>query len=298
MGIYYDDKAVQAKADGTELEKLFYEGMKEVEALFKEKGGVLILRKDSEKIWDKDKISFKPAVPFSLPLSIPLYLESMGAVSIRYSEASPQRSGKLVTYPRNRKFIYDALLIKPTEKDLAWFIIKVSNFVKQNESDSGFLYLEDPEKELGLKADEVRSVAKVDMLLMNEDSLLYNMEAIKFFADKFAIDIKDYRLETASFIVREAIMAAEKTKNPDFNISVFLKAAEKYQKGISKKKEKELEDIEIPDGGFTIEELGQMEQVKLNQVSRKYGTKYPPHCKKPEQISLIMEKQEELNSQE
>ena len=105
MGIYFNDKLLSPKKDGTEIEKLYWTGMQRINAMFEEKKGTIVIMRDVEKQMDTKGQSYRPVPPYALPTEIPMYLEESGAVSIKYSQYPPQRRGKEIIYPTTKNFM-------------------------------------------------------------------------------------------------------------------------------------------------------------------------------------------------
>ena len=286
MAIYYEDKVLQQKKDGTELEQLYYKERKEIDKIFESNGGQIVLTREVKKVWDKDHNSYKPTPPFALPVEIPVYLESLGAISIRYSKSAPQRNGKIVTYPNNRLFIEDIKVLRETDKDLAWYLLMATKFVILNPDDKaevqdkihGILKIYNPGKEQKVKAGNLKRIAQVDNYLLNEDSLIYNKESLQRIGDLFGIKTND-DIELSALTIRESVLSGEEGKNPDVNIDRFLEIAT------------EMADV-AGLGTFTRIELDKMSQKELTLISKKLGTRRPPQCTRLVQTDEILAKQE------
>ena len=284
MAIYFNDKVLSPKKDGNEMEKIYFKGLEEVNKKYKENGGTIVLVRDIKRISDTKGISFKPIVPFALPTSVPIYLEEMGAVSIRYSPSPPQREGKELIYPTYRNFMYERLILTEKNKDLAWFLLKASNFIEDGDSSSKkVMRIHNPEKNLEDKASEVKRIAKVDALLMNEDSLLYNKASLQEIADQFGIDIKNFKKEAAGYTIREAIIEADNKRNPDMNIKAFLEIADEM---VRQKEKQKLIGIQ-----YKKEDLDAMYPTQLNPISDSYKTQKMPQVTKNAQVTQILEAQ-------
>ena len=278
MAIYFNDKMLLPKKDGNELEQKYYNELADVTTLFKEKKGAIVLVRDVERIWDSKRESYRPTVPYALPVEIPVYLETLGAVSVRYSKNPPQRQGKNITYPMNRIFVEERMYLTENTKDLAWFLLKATKFVKNGDPNSNaFMRIDDPQAELVSKASKVKRISKVDALLINDESPIYNMRSMMFLADKFGIDIKDYDVEASGFMLREAVISGEEKNHPDLNIEKFLAMADKLANFTSK-------------DSYTMDELDMMSQKDLNMISKAKELPYPPRCSKDAQKAAIIEK--------
>jgi hypothetical protein len=228
-------------------------------------------------------------VPYALPSEVPLYLEELGAVSIRYSQAPPQRQGKNLVYPTYRNFMYERMILTKKNKDLAWFLLKASNFIEnKNDPDANtVIRIHNPEKNVLDKASEVKRIAQIDVLLMNEDSKVYNLESMRKIADRFGVDIENFKEEAAGFTIREAVIEADNKKNPDFNIATLLK----FAKSLKKVKVEEEITEDPADTKYTQAQLSVMYPAQLNPISEELKTQKVPAVTKSIQIAQILEAQ-------
>jgi hypothetical protein len=310
MGLYFEDRLIRAKKDGDEIERMVFEGYAEVDEMFKEKGGVIILDRDFEEKKDTTGTNTMPAPPIALPMVVPMYLDALGAVNIRYSKSAPQRTndGKSVIYPSARLLVYDKMILTDREKDLAWFMIKATNFIekKDNVNPSAFLKINDPKREVTEKIGKLKRNALVDEYLLRDDSLLFNKESLQAIADRFGIEIdKDNPVEVNAFVIREAVIAGDNPpKNNDINIDLFIDFAKKLEAKLEKKTKKDVVDKGKKDdpetdtvpavlkfGEYTADYLNKLVPVDRNQISKDLELDYPPKCNKEEQVSQILEKQ-------
>jgi hypothetical protein len=312
MGLYFEDRLIRAKKDGDEIEKLVYEGYAEVDAMFKEKGGVIILDRDFEEKKDTTGTNSMPAPPIALPMSVPMYIDSLGAVNIRYSKSAPQRTndGKSVIYPSARLLVYDKMILTDREKDLAWFMLKATNFIerKGEANPSAFLKINDPQKEVTDKISKLKRNALVDEYLLRDDSLLFNKDSMQAIADRFGIKLDEKSsVEINAFVIREAVIAGdEHPKNNDINIDLFIDFADKMLAKMKKNKASKPDNppsedvnkepkIETPVvlsfGEYTENYLSNLTVSERNEISKGLELDSPPKCTKVEQISQILEKQ-------
>ncbi len=285
MAIYFEDKILHPKKDGSELERIYAEGMEEIEALYKKHNGSLTLRQDVELVSDTTGTSFKPVPPTSLPHTVHFNLDQLGSVSIRYSKSSPTKQDKAVIYPTERLWIQEALPLDKTQKDLAWFLIKASNMVR-DDNDPGtknrILYIEDVEKKDENRAEDLRRFMKLDNLLFDENSEIFNRESLQKLVDKFGLEVSAGTTVALALAIRDKVVEADKKNNPMLNVRLFIEAVEKMVKIKN----------DMPEGPYTRQQLELLPQLTLNAISRKMGTTSPPQCKKSEQISNILTKQE------
>jgi hypothetical protein len=294
MAIYFNDKILTPKATadgGNEIENRYWEEQQKLKEQFKARKGEISIVRPHEKQWDTTGTSWKPPVPYALPVEIPLYIDSIGAVSVRYSEYPPQRQGKNLTWPVTKLFVEDRITLRENQLDKAWYLLYATKFVRNEGNGKAFMWIDDPNEAIKVQAGSVKRMAQVDMYLTNESSALYNELAIRTIADKYGIDIKDHDLEIAAYVVRDAIVKGDEKKNPDVNIDNFLAFAKTLELKLKKKDPKKEEtDIQLPEE-ITVEWLNGLEQKELNAVSKKLGTKTPPQVNRLDQTAQIMELQ-------
>lgn len=309
MGVYHEDKLLLAKKDGNDLEKMYFEGLQRVEKMFDEFNGVILLRRiDVGEKYEISNPDGKPIPPIALPVEYPMYVDSMGAINVRYSKGAPQRQGKSIIYPVNKLFVSNFLSLTKANKDFAWVLLEVTNFVRQKGREdlgnAAFLKIEDPKEEIREKASEVKRISQVDAHLIFGDSVLLNEQAIQLIADKFGTNIESSdSVEMSAFLIREDVLNGDKAKNPDVNIKSFLAFAEKLKKKFQPKESVNTEDpgstgdnspLVVKLGEYTAEYLDGLVVADRNAISKDLGTDTPPRCNKADQIAQILEKQEEL----
>jgi len=297
MGIYFNDKLLHPKENGNEMEKRYFTEMKDINEMFKEKKSIVLVR-DVERKMDSKGVSYRSVVPFALPNEVPVYLDSLGAVSIRYSKEAPQRHGKEIVYPTYRNFMYERMILTEKNKDLAWFILKATTFIQGgNPSSNKVIRISNPEKSVLDKASEVKRIAKVDALLMNEDSEIYNMESLRNISDKYGIDIKDFDVEAAAFTIREAVIDAENSNSPDLSIKRFLNFIGRM--GVDERRDErdriKKEKMTALPVMYNQDQLAGMGHTQRNDISKILETQKPPQCTKLEQIKQILEAQAKLS---
>lgn len=295
MGIYFEHKLLRPNPDGSEMEKRFHGELEEVRALFKQHGGVIVLLRDSERVWDVKKESYRPFVPYSLPVEVYLYLDSMGSVSVRYSKNAPiYTDGKQYTYVNNRIFIEDRLHLTEEQIDLAWFILKATKFVELVDKDgtpikeqgsNRFLRIDNPLYRVKKETSKLKKIAKLDSLIYFDDSPLYDLDTVKRVANQLGVTVQLDHIDIAVHQLRSAIMKGEETNNPDVNIDKFVAAASRLAK-VDYPTEW---DGKIPEEGFKEIQLRALNYAELNRLSDHLGTKKPPKCNKETQIKEILE---------
>lgn len=298
MGVYFEEKLLLAKKDGNDLEKIYYEGLARIEKLFDKYDGTIRLERiDLSPTYDIKNLNSKPIPPIALPTEYPFYLDSMGAINVRYSKGAPQRQGKSIIYPVNKLFVSNFLTVTRANKDFAWILFEVSNFVrmdgKEDLGNAAFLKIDDPKEEIRGKASEVKRIAQVDSYLMFDDSIILNKQSLQLIADKFGIDIeKSDSVEMSAYLIREDILAGDKTKNNDVNSVLFLDFAKKLKNKLNKT----AGVVDPPTnlralGEYTSEYLENLSQKDRNNVAKKLEVKMCPPITKVDQIAEILEKQ-------
>jgi hypothetical protein len=328
MGIYFEDKLLRAKEKGKggdELETLYFEGLARINAKFKEHGGVIVLDRDFEEKKDTTGTNSMPAPPIALPVVNPMYIEPLGAINVRYSRSAPQRSndGKMITYPGARLLVYDKMILTEREKDLAWYMLEATEFIEKEgvHNPAAFLKIHDPKKEVKEKISKLKRDALVDSYLLRDDSLLFNDESLTAIADRFGIELDGKNpKEINAYILRDAIVKGEESRNSDINIDLFIDFAKKMEaklkakankaKGSKAKDKKDDTPVKTEggnpdtDGGdgnsdatalvwgqYTEDYLSAMVPADRNAISKEHELDAPPKCKKEEQIRQILEKQ-------
>jgi len=295
MAIYFNDELLHPRKDGNELEQRYHDELEELDALYKKKGGEITLVRKAKKQWDKDKTSFRPVVPFALPTAFPIYLEGIGAISVRYSEYPPERrENNRIVWPPTRNFIEERLTLTKQKRDLAWFLIKATKFVRTEGNNDALTWIDDPNAEIIEQASKVKRTVKIDRLLLDDESPLLNEKSLQLIADRFDIDITELDEEVSGFVLRDAIVKADDAKNPDVNIPMFLDFAGKLLKPKKAKKKPEVKKEPAPEAEktiYTAEQLDAMTQKELNEVAKHFKVKYPPQNTRIEMTAEILEKQ-------
>lgn len=288
MAIYFDDKVLHPKADGSELERMYHQGMTEIDALYKKHGGTVTLRRNVKRTMDTTGTSYKPIPPTALPTVAHLVLDELGSVSVRYSKDSPIRQEKGYMYPMQRLWVTEALILDNKQKDLAWFLIKAAGFVRaENEESKGakFLFIEDLAKQAEGRVEDLRRFVKLDSILLDEQSPIYNRTDIQAIADKLGVEINEKNLLSAVLVLRDAIVAGDKKNNPTLNVNNALNVIAKVAKTKEKKPAPDLTDVAS---------LDSMDQKDLNEISKSLNTPFPPRCNRADQIQHILKKQNVL----
>jgi len=285
MAIYFEDMILHPYKDGSELEQIYAEGMEEIDELYEKHNDLVTLRQDVMLETDTTGTSFKPVPPTSLPHTVHLVLDGLGSVSIRYSRSSPTKQNNTVIYPTERLWIQESLPLDKTQKDLAWFLIKASNMVRDEKDPATkgrLLYIEDIAKRDESRADDIRRFMKLDSLLLNESSEIYNRESLQKLADRFGMELSAGTTVALALAIRDKVAAEDKKNNPMLNVKLFIEAVEKMVKIKN----------DVPEPPYTRQQLEGLPPFVLNAISTKMGTTKPPQCKKGEQISNILTKQE------
>lgn len=272
MANYYEDKVLEPKENGTKIEQLYFEGLKEVDEIFEENGeDNILLKREFKKVWDTERKGYKPVPPIALPTEMPMYIDGIGAISIRYSQYTPQRHDKIVTYPGRPRLYGETLLLSKGEKDFAWFLLIATNFVRRGDKNdkSGIYDIFNPVKELKVKSKEVKRRFEVEKLLSDETSPYYNLDALTMFADKFGINTDKMDVDLAAYTVREQVFAGEDNNNPAVNVQKFVEYAAVVGKKFKIKPIVDLQELVIPEGGWTEMELQAIPRKTLMAIHKK-----------------------------
>lgn len=272
---------------------MYYKGQQEIRELFKQHHGALVLKRDSEQIWDITKTSYRPAVPFSLPVEAYVNLPSLGSVAVRYSKNAPVLVDRNYVYTGNRIMIHDRLHLKEDQIDLAWYIIKASKFVEVTDeegnsidrSGSRFLKIDNPEIEIKKISKQNKRIAELDKFIYFDDSPIYNLDAVKHISNQFGIEIKANTIDTAMHQVRSAVLAGEKNKHPEINIDRFIA----YCNALGRREYSKEWDGEIPEGGWNLVQLKAYGYESLKAIGEKLELGLGHNPKKDLLIEKIMD---------
>lgn len=273
MGIYFNHKLLVPDANGSEIEQKYFKEQAELRELFDSYGGSIMLKRDGEPIWDITKTSFRPFVPFALPVEMYVDLPSLGRVGVRYSETAPILVDKNYTYSRNRLLIYDRLLVKEKQIDLAWFLFKACDFVELTDAKGNlivekggnrFLKVDNPMVEIKKNASENKKIAKLDSLLYFEDSPIYNMDAANHLANQFGFDLDTRDVDMAMHTIRSAVLAGEHSRSPVINIERFVT----YVAQMGRKEYAKEWDGSIPEEGFNDLQLQSFNYGSLKNIAK------------------------------
>jgi hypothetical protein len=171
MAIYYNNRVLEPKENGNNLEKRYFKERKELKVLFDmfrkdAKGGsTLTLERDFPKVWNKNKTSFKPAPPVALPMVTNIYDEELGSIQIRYSKEPPIINSKNQHVYRNGALMFfDVRAITEKEMDFAWFMLKATNYLEKK-----MVKLVNKKVEFSGKFDELQKQAKANAILFDDN---------------------------------------------------------------------------------------------------------------------------------
>lgn len=273
MGIYFNHKLLSPNPDGSEIEKKYHKEQEELRALFAQFGGKIMLKRDGNPIWDITRTSFRPFVPFALPVEVYIDLPSLGRVGVRYSETAPILVDKNYVYTGNRLLIYDRIQVKDTQIDLAWYLIKACDFVEVTDVEGNllterggnrFLKIDNPIVEVKAKASENKKIASLDRYIYLDDSPIYNIDAANHLARQFGIEIDARTVDMAMHQIRSAVLAGESTRNPNINIERFVT----YVKQMGRREYDSEWDGVMPENGFNDLQLQTFNYGSLKQIAK------------------------------
>lgn len=294
MGIYFNHKLLVPDPNGSEAEKLYYNGQQKIRELFKEHHGAIVLKRDHDLVWDIKRKSYRPVVPFSLPVEAHVSLPSLGKVAVRYSKSAPVLVDKQYVYTGNRIFVYEKLHLREEDIDLAWFIVMASDFVELLKEDgtpvkrggSQFLRIDNPEVEIKKQAKENKLIARLDRYIYFDDSPIYNMEAARHLANQFGIELDANTIDVAMHQIRSAVLAGDKSKNPTINIDRFIE----YCGGLARVEYPSEWDGVVPEDGFHQLQLQALGYNDLKAIAKELELELGAAPKKSKLIEEILKK--------
>lgn len=215
MAIYFNEKILEPKANGTSLEKRYYSELQEVKNLFNKfrKGKskpVLLFSREYRKVWNRAKTSHKPAPPIAIPMNVNIYDNELGSVEIRYSRRPPVRSGKNVVWQHDQdSLVFETLSLDETRMDLAWFLLYASNFVK-----NGIVKLIDKEVEYEGTVDKMKEQMKAAAVIFDESVSYERLKAISDFMFPGKIELNTDKQSELAAKLWSIIQVNENNKKP------------------------------------------------------------------------------------
>lgn len=224
MAIYFDNKILEPKADGTSLQKMYYEGRKEVKEIFDKfrKNGeetYLIFTRDYKKVWNTAKTSYKPAPPMAVPMKTSFEDPTLGSIELRYSKSPPEKSDNRFIWPTVKKsIIHENLVIKETDLDFAWFILKASNYVK-----NGLLRIVDKQQEYEGTVSKIRKEMNASRVIFDDDVSLEHLEALASLVLPDEMMVQGESKDEFSAKLWDTIVMGEKSKKP-YNFDALINA--------------------------------------------------------------------------
>lgn len=170
MAIYFNDKILEPKANGTSLERKYYQELGEVKKLFArfkrdaEKGSLTFSR-DFRKVYNNSKTSYKPAPPIAIPMNASMYDPEIGSIEIRYSRRPPIKSGQNTIWQRDQdSMVFETMTIDEQRADLVWFLLYASDFIKK-----GIVKLVDKEVEYEGTVEKMKKQMDASFAIFSED---------------------------------------------------------------------------------------------------------------------------------
>ncbi len=255
MAIYFDGKILEPKENGSSLEQKYFNELKDVKDLFGkfrkpgQKESVLLFSRDFKKTYNRSKTSYKPAPPIAIPMNVSVYDPQMGSIEIRYSKRPPVKAGNNLIWSRDGdSLMFETMSITDKQLDLAWFLLKASDYVEK-----GILKLVDKELEFEGKYESILKQTEVASAIFNHDAngdpSLERLELIaSILFPNNEIGHYDSAKELATKIWNLIVIGEANKKSYNYNSA--LKAAEKAKKTLAKEKPVAAENITVtlPDG--------------------------------------------------
>ena len=171
MAIYFNDRILEPKENGTKLERRYFKELQEVKEVFDrfrkagQKESVLVFTRPFKKVWNSTKTSYKPIAPIGIPMNVHVYDEELGSVEIRYSRRPPIRSGnRLIWQSDGESIIHEHLSISEQRLDFAWFLLKASPYIQ-----TGVIKLLDKDAEYSGEFDDVKKQLEASRYIFDED---------------------------------------------------------------------------------------------------------------------------------
>ena len=261
MGIYIGEKLLRPKKTGNTLEKRYYEEREELKDFFEKfkiEGGpvpFIVLSREYAKRWNRKKTTWKPAPPMSLPMTTSIYDEEVGSISVRYSSNAPQKVDNRIIWQRNKEtdLFFDTMSISIKQLDLAWFLLRATNYLEKN-----MFKIVDTRAEFSSKFNE--AVVQKDVSSMIFADYVTEEMLAKVAHDFMEMSEIDYNAisgkeELAIKLWSKAVIEDKKTKKNSF--VKLLKICRKYKLDVKPVKElkkpqvilvkdKDDKEIEIP----------------------------------------------------
>lgn len=246
MAIYFNNLILEPKANGTALEKRYYEELQEVKGLFEKfkksanANGGLTFSREFKKVYNRNKTSWKPAPPIAIPMNVNIYDPQMGSVEIRYSKSPPIKTGNNLMWNRGQEsLIFETLTVRKDQLDLAWFLLYASDFVKK-----GTIKLVDKEAEYEGTVGEMKLQLEAQKVIFDEGVTYEKLEAISvlMFPNGDVQSDTGSKAELATKLWK-AVIVNEKNKLPR-GYKDLIAAAEKVEKQFAKE-ESSTEDITV-----------------------------------------------------
>lgn len=180
MAIYFNDKLLEPKVNGTALEKRYYHEREEVKGIFDkfrkpgQKDAAILFGREWKKTWNSKKTSYKPIPPIMLPSNVHIYDNEMGSVEIRYSRRPPIRSGSRVVWTSDKDLMFNEIKsVSEQRLDFAWFLLKASDYVEK-----GIIKLIDKQAEYAGTFDSIKKQLEASKTIFDDDVTIEKVKAI------------------------------------------------------------------------------------------------------------------------
>lgn len=220
MAIYVDSKMMEPKEDGSSLQRKYYREREEVKKLFErfrvrgQDTATIVLTRDYYKEYNKDRTTWKPVPPISLPTVAHIYDEELGSVEVRYSATPPLKVGKQIVWQQDKSasMMFETMALTSDKLDLAWFMLKASGYLEK-----GYFKIIDQKKEYSKLFDEVILQRDVTNMIFDESNTTEQLArvAAEFFdAGTFDYESVSGKEELAMKLLTKAIADQKNIKDP------------------------------------------------------------------------------------
>lgn len=231
------------------MQQKYARDLKEIDELFdrfrkgKNQPSYLIFSRDFQKVYNNKRTSYKPAPPMAIPLRATLTDERFGSIQIRYSEYPPEEAEngkKLWPSNKDKSIIGESLTILEKDKDYAWFIMYVSQFVKR-----GVLKLVDKDREFKGKFSDIQKQLAAQKCLFDESVTKERVEALVEIVLPEKMKIMGDTAEELATQLWDIITKGEQ-QNKSYNYDALIKANNQLSRVVAKTVANEKQSTENP----------------------------------------------------
>lgn len=261
MAIYFNERLLEPKPNGTALERRYARERDEVKELFDKfrKPGVkdssILFGRSWKKVWNNKKTSYKPAPPIAIPMNVHIYDDELGSVEIRYSKRPPIRSGNKIVWPSDSEsLVFEQKSVSEQRLDFAWFLLKASNYVEQ-----GIIKLIDKEAEYAGTFSSIKRQLEASKMIFDDNATLDRIKAIADIVLPKKMAVKGDTKEEVATRFWEIIVKGSET-NKAYNYEAVIEAGKKLSEAKAEehkeKVDKNLISVETADGNtYNVPEI-------------------------------------------